>query len=48
MDGTKAPAFGAALGKRAGEDLEVVLVIGTTEDAVQETARRVADRELGT
>jgi hypothetical protein len=46
--GSKAPAYGAALGRRSGEDLEVVLVIGDKADAVQETARRVAARELGT
>jgi len=47
-DGTKAPAFGAALGRPSGEDLEVVLVIGDKADIVEETARRVAARELGT
>ena len=46
-DGRKAPAYGAALGRRSGEDLEVVLVVGETPDAVQDTARRVAERELG-
>jgi hypothetical protein len=48
MDGDKAPAYGAALGKRSGEDLDVVLVIGDTAEAVQQTAREVAARELGT
>ncbi len=48
IDGGKAPAFGAALGKRSGEDLEVVLVIGETAETVQQTARQVAARELGT
>jgi hypothetical protein len=48
MDGQKAPAFGAALGKRSGGDLEVVLVIGLSAEAVEQTARRVAARELGT
>jgi hypothetical protein len=46
-DGRKAPAYGAALGRRSGESLDVVLVIGETEEAVQDTARRVAERELG-
>ncbi len=46
-DGGKAPAYGAALGRRSGEDLDVVLVIGEKAESVQETARRVAARELG-
>ncbi|SCY59125.1 hypothetical protein [Microvirga guangxiensis] len=48
MDGGKPPAYGAALGRRSGEDLEVVLVIGEAADVVQQTARQVAARELGT
>jgi hypothetical protein len=48
MDGKKPPAFGAALGRRSGEDLEVVLVIGLSPEVVQQTARDVAVRELGT
>jgi hypothetical protein len=47
MDGSKAPAYGAALGRRLGEDLDVVLAIGEAADAVQTTARQVAARELG-
>lgn len=47
-NGQRAPAFGVALGRRSGEDLEVVLVIGDTAEAVQRTARQVAARELGT
>ena len=46
-DGKKAPAYGAALGRRSGESLDVVLVIGETAEAVQDTARQVAARELG-
>jgi hypothetical protein len=46
-DGKKAPAYGAALGRRSGESLDVVLVVGETADAVQDTARRVAEGELG-
>jgi hypothetical protein len=46
-DGGKNPAYGAALGRRSGKDLEVILVIGETVDAVEETARQVAARELG-
>jgi hypothetical protein len=46
-DARKAPAYGAALGRRSGESLDVVLVIGETAEAVQDTARRVAERELG-
>ena len=46
-DGKKAPAYGAALGRRSGESLDVVLVVGETADTVQDTARRVAEGELG-
>ncbi|EIM27264.1 hypothetical protein [Microvirga lotononidis] len=46
-DGGKRPAYGAALGRRSGNDLEVVLVIGEAPDAVRERAREVAARELG-
>ncbi|HEV2563969.1 MAG TPA: hypothetical protein VGU19_02690 [Microvirga sp.] len=46
-DGGKKPAYGAALGKRSGRDLEVVLVIGEVPDVVRETAKDVAARELG-
>jgi hypothetical protein len=46
-DGSKRPAYGAAFGRREGETLSVVLVIGEVEDAVRETARQVAARELG-
>lgn len=46
-DGGKPPAYGAALGRRSGEDLDVVLVIGQAADAVEQTAREVAARELG-
>jgi hypothetical protein len=46
-DGGKRSAFGAAFGKREGETLSVVLVIGEAQDAVLATARQVAARELG-
>ena len=46
-DGSKAPAYGAAFGRRDGGSLSVVLVIGEAADAVRETARQVAARELG-
>jgi len=46
-DGGKRPAYGAAFGKREGEALSVVLVIGESPDAVRETAKEVAARELG-
>jgi hypothetical protein len=46
-DGTKRPAFGAALGQRAGSDLRLVVVIGEEPDAVEAAARRVARRHLG-
>ncbi|MBF9235709.1 hypothetical protein [Microvirga alba] len=45
--GGKRPAYGATLGQRSGDDLEVVLVIGEEADAVEATARRVARAELG-
>jgi hypothetical protein len=46
-DGSKRPAYGAAFGRREGEALDVVLVIGEAQDAVLATARDVAARELG-
>ncbi|MBA1155729.1 hypothetical protein [Microvirga mediterraneensis] len=46
-DGGKRPAYGAALGRRSGSDLEVVLAIGEAPDAVRERAKEVAARELG-
>ncbi|MBM1174988.1 hypothetical protein [Microvirga arabica] len=46
-DNGKPPAYGAAFGKREGGTLSVVLVIGEVQDAVRETAREVAARELG-
>jgi hypothetical protein len=46
-EGGKPPAYGAALGRRSGEDLDVVLVIGQAADAVEQTAREVAAREFG-
>ncbi|MBD2749290.1 hypothetical protein IC232_21655 [Microvirga sp. BT688] len=46
-DGSKRPAYGAAFGRREGEALSVVLVIGEVQDAVRETAKQVAARELG-
>lgn len=47
IEGSKPPAYGAALGRRSGEDLDVVLVIGQSADAVEQTVREVAARELG-
>jgi hypothetical protein len=46
-DGNKRPAYGAAMGKREGKALSVVLVIGEVQDLVLETVREVAARELG-
>jgi hypothetical protein len=46
-DEGKKPAYGAALGKRSGQDLEIVLVIGEVPEIVRETAKDVAARELG-
>jgi hypothetical protein len=40
-------AYGEALGRREGESLLVVLVIGQEADSVHRTARQVAARELG-
>jgi hypothetical protein len=45
-DEGKAPAYGAALGRRVGEDLRLVLVVGEARDAVQSTVREVSVREL--
>lgn len=47
MDGKKPPAYGAALGKRSGEDLEVVLAIGLSPEVVEQSVREAAARELG-
>jgi hypothetical protein len=46
-DGRKPPAYGAAFGRRNGDELMVVLVIGEEAEAVRETVRHVAERELG-
>jgi hypothetical protein len=46
-DGAGRAAYGVAFGKRDGEGLSVVLVIGEDAQAVHETARQVAARELG-
>jgi hypothetical protein len=46
-DGKAPPAFGAALGRRSGDVLEVVLVVGDDEAAVAATARKVARENLG-
>jgi hypothetical protein len=46
-DGGKRPAYGAAFGRRDGEVLSVVLVIGEVPDVVRDTAKEVAARELG-
>jgi hypothetical protein len=45
--GGKQPAYGAALGRRSGEDLDVVLVIGVSPEIVRQSVREVAARELG-
>lgn len=46
-EGGKPPAYGTALGRRAGEDLDVVLAIGQAADVVERAAREAAARELG-
>ncbi len=45
-EGGKPPAYGAAIGRRSGEDLEVVLAIGLSSEVVQQSARDVAAREF--
>lgn len=45
-DGKGRPAFAAALGRVADDSVEVVLAIGSDEDAVVATARRVAKQNL--
>jgi len=45
-DESKRPAYGAALGLRTGEALQVVLAIGEDEASVRSTVREVARREL--
>jgi hypothetical protein len=45
-DGEGRPAYGAALGRRSGESLEVVLVVGDDESAVAATAIRVARQDF--
>lgn len=45
-NGGKRPAHGLALGRWAGDALDVVLVIGDDEQAVRKTAREVAALEL--
>lgn len=47
LESEKPPAYGAALGRREGDGLTVVLVIGEAADAVRDVAQRVAERELG-
>jgi hypothetical protein len=45
-DGSKPPAFGAALGRRHGGDLRIVLAIGEDAGHVEAAARRVARQHL--
>jgi hypothetical protein len=45
-DNARHPAFGAALGRRAGADLHIVLVIGEDAATVEMTARNVAAEHL--
>lgn len=46
-DGDKPPAYGAAVGRRSGEDLELVLAIGLSPEVVRQSVREAAARELG-
>ena len=45
-DEGKAPAYGAALGRRSESALRLVLVVGEDPEAVRTTAHEVAAREL--
>ena len=45
-DGEGRPAYGAALGRRSGDTLEVVLVVGDDEPAVAATALKVAREDF--
>ncbi|HEX2509680.1 MAG TPA: hypothetical protein VHK66_04100 [Microvirga sp.] len=46
-DGGRRAAYGAALGRPAGDGLRLVLAIGEDPRAVEEAARRVARQHLG-
>lgn len=46
-DGSKSPAFAEAFGRRVGRELEVVLVIGQSADAVDAAARKVVRASFG-
>jgi hypothetical protein len=46
QDSDKPPAYGAALGRRSGEDLDVVLAIGISPEIVQRSIQEVAAREF--
>ncbi|QFU15360.1 hypothetical protein [Microvirga thermotolerans] len=46
-DGSKRPAYGAALGRRMGDELLAALVVGEDEASVRATLKEVAKRELG-
>ena len=47
VDGGRPPAFGGALGRRDGDGLRGVIVIGESEDAAAPTLRSVAAEHLG-
>ncbi|HEV2557053.1 MAG TPA: hypothetical protein VGU45_00345 [Microvirga sp.] len=47
QDARRRPAYGAALGRRSGGDLRVVLVVGEDAGAVEDAARQVAREHLG-
>jgi hypothetical protein len=47
-DEGRAPAYGAALGRRFENGLRLVIVVGEDPDAVKSTAQEVATRELAT
>jgi hypothetical protein len=47
QDARRRPAYAAALGRRSGETLQVVLVIGEEPGPVEETARQIAREHIG-
>ncbi|MCG7393274.1 hypothetical protein MHY87_10190 [Microvirga sp. ACRRW] len=45
-DGGKPPAYGAAMGRRSGEGLDVVLAIGVSSELVRQSVQEAAEREF--
>lgn len=44
-DGGKLPAYGAAMGRRSGESLDVILAVGVSPELVEQSVREAAARE---